>query len=185
MTSEEGLLSRAQQFDLKALAEIYDTFRPSIYGYALRLLGNADLAEECVAETFNRFLLALRTGRGPKEHLRAYLYRIAHNWITDQYRRVPTILPLESTTETDPASPLHQILIEHMEQEQVRRALASLTPDQRQVVVLKFLEEWTHEEIAVALGKPVGAVKSLQHRAIASLQRLLITEEEKNESAQR
>lgn len=178
MTPEEALLNRAQQFDLNALAEIYDTFRPSIYGYALRLLGNADLAEECVAETFDRFLLALRNKKGPKEHLRAYLYRIAHNWVTDQYRRVPIILPIESTTETDPASLPHQILIEQMEQEQVRSALANLTPDQRQVVVLRFLEEWTHEEIAEALGKPLGAVKALQHRAIASLQRLLIAEEE-------
>ena len=60
-----------------------------------------------------------------------------------------------------------------MELQQVRSALALLTPDQRQVIMLKYLEEWENEDIARALNKPVGAVKSLQHRAIESLRRLL------------
>lgn len=179
MTSEDALLSRAQQFEPKALAEIYDGYSPGIYRYALRLLGNTDLAEECVAETFSRFLLTLRDGKGPKQHLQAYLYRIAHNWVTDQYRRVPPTLPLEADSQADDASSPHQILVQHAEQERVRRALSRLTPEQRQVVALKFLEGWTNEEVALAIGKPVGAIKSLQHRAIASLRRMLISEEER------
>lgn len=178
MTPEEGLPTRAPQYDGKALAEIYDSYSPGLYRYALRLLANADLAEECVAETFNRFLLALRERKGPRQHLRAYLYRIAHNWVTDQYRRVPQTLSLESVLVEDGGPSPHQVFTERSEQEQVRQALASLTPDQRQVVVLRFLEEWTNEEIALSLGKPIGAVKSLQHRALAALQRRLISDEE-------
>ncbi len=55
-----------------------------------------------------------------------------------------------------------------------------LTPEQRQVISLKYLEDWTNEEIARSLNKPVGAVKSLQHRALGSLRRLLLKEEEKD-----
>lgn len=179
MTSEEALLRRAQQFELQALAEIYDHYSPGIYRYTLRLLGNPDLAEECVAETFSRFLLTLRDGKGPKQHLQAYLYRIAHNWVTDQYRRVPPTLPLESSLLGEDAPTPVQMLVQHSEQERVRSALSRLTPEQRQVVALKFLEEWTNEEIALALGKPIGAVKSLQHRALAALQRILISEEDR------
>ena len=62
---------------------------------------------------------------------------------------------------------------ERVEQGNVRRALAMLTPEQRQVIVLKFLEEWENEEIAQVLGKPVGAIKALQHRALNTLRRLL------------
>ena len=51
--------------------------------------------------------------------------------------------------------------------------------EQRQVIVLKYLEDWTNEEIALALDKPVGAVKSLQHRALAALQRILIKEDDR------
>jgi RNA polymerase sigma-70 factor (ECF subfamily) len=65
------------------------------------------------------------------------------------------------------------MVADEMELQQVRSALALLTPDQRQVITLKYLEEWENEDIARALNKPVGAVKSLQHRAIESLRRLL------------
>jgi DNA-directed RNA polymerase specialized sigma24 family protein len=51
----------------------------------MRLLGHASLAEDCVAETFARFLKALQKRQGPRDHLQAYLYRIAHNWIVDLY----------------------------------------------------------------------------------------------------
>ncbi len=63
-----------------------------------------------------------------------------------------------------------------MRQSRVRAALLKLTEDQQQVVSLKFLEGWENEEIARALHKPVGAVKSLQHRALAQLQKFLLDE---------
>lgn len=64
------------------------------------------------------------------------------------------------------------------EREAVRAALIQLTPDQRQVIVLKFLEEWSNQEVAEALDKPVGAIKALQHRAINTLRRFLVEPEE-------
>ncbi len=179
MASENELLRRAHQFDQQALGQIYDTYSPGLYRYAMRLLGEVDLAEECVAETFSRFLMALRNGGGPTNHLQAYLYRVAHNWITDRWRRQPLpTLPLEedlrADTETDPA----QAVAQQMEQERTRAALARLTPEQRQVVILKFLEGWENQEIARALGKPIGAIKALQHRAIESLRRMLVKAEQ-------
>ncbi len=177
MAFEQELLQRTHKFEAQALAAVYDLYSPGLYGYALRLLGRPDLAEECVAETFNRFLQALREGKGPKQYLKAYLYRVAHNWVTDQYRGVPTILSLESEQWADPLPMPYESLVRNMEAECIRQALARLTPDQRQVIVLKYLEDWTNEEIALVLDKPVGAIKSLQHRALAALQRFLIAEE--------
>ena len=87
--NQEKLLRQAKELDQVALAEIYDTYSTSLYGYALRLLGDPALAEDCVAETFSRFLKALHAGKGPQKQLKAYLYRIAHNWIADVYRRSP------------------------------------------------------------------------------------------------
>ena len=89
MTSDQALLQRARHFDQQALGEIYDTYSPRLYRYAMRLLGEVELSEDCVAETFSRFLHALHGGGGPTDYLQAYLYRVAHNWITDQYRRQP------------------------------------------------------------------------------------------------
>ncbi len=171
MGQQMGLLELARDFDLAALGEIYDSYSPGLVRYATRLLGETDLAEECVAETFSRFLKALHNGGGPRDCLQAYLYQVAHHWITDYYRRQPP--PTFSLNEslpsdmTDPA----QAAAYNIDGQQVRAALLRLTPEQREVVVLKYLEGWENEEVARLLGKPVGAVKSLQHRALDALRR--------------
>ena len=178
MTTESDLLQRAREFDSYALAEIYDTYSPALYRYAMRLLGDVDLAEECVSETFTRFLHALKNRRGPKEHLQAYLYRVAHNWITDQYRKkTPPAESIEETLHLPSDENTEEAALQNLRGAQVRQALQRLTPDQRQVIVLKYLEHWQNAEIADALGKPIGAVKSLQHRALAALKRILLEEE--------
>ncbi len=183
--NESNLLQQAKRFDVQALAEVYDTFSPGLYAYALRLLGDPCLAEDCVAETFSRFLQAIKAGGGPQDYLKAYLYRIAHNWVTDQYRRQPPP-PLE-LDENLHSGIEHQPEVKaarNLQQEQVRAALFRLTPEQRQVVMLKFIEGWENEVVAAALNKPVGAVKSLQHRALDALRKMLVIfEENEYESA--
>src|SRR5208283_498216 len=89
MLSESELIERARSFDQTALAEIYDRYSPGIYRYALHLLGDPQQAEDCTADTFTRYLQAVRGEGGPQSHLQAYLYRIAHNEIMDIYRRQP------------------------------------------------------------------------------------------------
>ena len=179
---DKDLLRRARLLEEQALAEIYDRWSSGLYRYSMRLLGDVDLAEECVSETFSRFLQILRDGGGPCDFLQAYLYRTAHNWITDHYRRNPAILvPLETNLTAEESTGTVQIVDQNLERQQLRAALNCLTPDQRQVIILKFLEGWTNEAIALAVKKPVGSVKSLQHRALESLRRTLSSQETKNE----
>jgi RNA polymerase sigma-70 factor (ECF subfamily) len=159
------------------LIEIYEHFSPRLYRYAFRLLGQPDMAEECVAETFSRFLLILKKGGGPKDNLSAYLYRMAHNWITDYYRKQPPVDPLEFESIGDSVENLAAIVTKKMERERVRSALLQLTPEQRQVIVLRFFEDWPHEEIASLIGKTTEATRALQHRALIGLQKLLIEPE--------
>jgi RNA polymerase sigma-70 factor, ECF subfamily len=175
---DDVLLNRARQFDLNALEEIYDSYSSGLYRYAMRLLGEKDLAEECVAETFSRLLLAFKGGGGPDAHLQAYLYRIAHNWITDRYRRQPPpALNLdEEVLDHSPNS--HESNSDPILRHQIRTALIRLTPDQRQVILLKYIEGHNNDEIAQALQKPVSSVKSLQHRALCALRKSLLPIEE-------
>lgn len=172
--SEAALLEGARRFDLDVMAEIYDRYNAGLFQYAIRLLGDACLAEDCVSETFMRFLKAFQIGRGPQSYLQAYLYRVAHNWICDFYRRQPPpplVLDenLPGTASHRPESRVEQRLL----REELRVALARLTPDQRQVIMLRFIEGWENEAVAAALQKPVGAVKALQHRALAALRRIM------------
>lgn len=173
--SEKALIKGALRFDQATLAKIYDLYSPELYRYAVRFLGDPCLAEDCVADTFSRFLKALSTGRGPKDHLRAYLYRIAHNLIVDYYRRAPDMVELKETHSGTDNTPEQEADL-RIRQTQMRKAIQQLTPDQQQVIAFKYFQDWKNEEIAQALDKPVGAVKSLQHRALASLQRILSKE---------
>jgi RNA polymerase sigma-70 factor (ECF subfamily) len=180
-SSEQDLLSGARSFDLDDLGAIYDRYSPGLFRYALNLLGNENMAEDCVSETFTRFLRVLRNHQGPEDHLQAYLYRIAHNWITDSYRRSPPT-PYE-LTESKAADERFQPENEcdvNMQKQKVRLALRALTPDQRLVIVLRFVEGWESSEVAATLGKPLGAVKALQHRALESLKGMLLPEEKES-----
>ncbi|PKO14462.1 MAG: hypothetical protein CVU39_14505 [Chloroflexi bacterium HGW-Chloroflexi-10] len=173
--TQEDLLTGAKVFDLSILANIYKLYSPGLYRYAMRLLGDECLAEDCVAETFSRFLKTLRAGQGPNNHLQAYLYRIAHNWITDSYRRQPpTPIELDESLKAADQFLPENLADDHLEQTQVRTALRSLTPDQRQVITLRFIEGWGHEEVAAAINKDAGAVRAIQFRALNTLRRLLL-----------
>lgn len=172
--SDEALLNLARRFDQAALAEVYDRYNNGIYYYALRLLSDPALAEDCAAETFSHFLRALSAGGGPTDNLKAYLYRSAHNWITDYYRRTPPLpLDIESELIEPDSDPVRQAE-QNIDQKRVHAALRLLTPEQRQVIALRYVEGWELTEIAASLQKPVGAIKALQHRAVAALQKLLL-----------
>jgi RNA polymerase sigma-70 factor, ECF subfamily len=177
---EQRLLAGATQFDQECLAEIYSRYNQALYRYAMRLLGNESTAEECVADTFSRFLKALHANQGPREYLQAYLFRIAHNWITDYYRRQSPEIELNEMTRDPRNASVEQKVDVHLEQEKVRNALRTLTPDQRQVVMLRFLEGFEIDAVAAAIQKPISAVKALQFRAIHSLRRLLLAEDKRN-----
>ncbi|NQS91116.1 MAG: sigma-70 family RNA polymerase sigma factor [Chloroflexi bacterium] len=177
------LLEQARVFDQKALGYIYDQYSDALFAYAYKHVGRTQVAEDLVAETFKRFLTALERGGGPTDHLQAYLYRITHNLITDLYRNEPPpILDLdEDQLQGEEPGPT-DVIASKQDAERIRRALKLITPEQRQVIVLKFLEGWSSPEIAHSLEKSLGSVKSLQHRGLAALQRILLESDKTTDS---
>lgn len=177
-TDTAHLLQRARSYDQTGLAEIYDQFSPAIYAYAVRLTGEQDLAEECVAEVFSRLLRALKAGQGPTDHLQAYLYRIAHNWLTDLFRRQAPPMEIHEdfpAIEADQPEPSTQM---RLQQQAVRSALRRLTPEQCQVIMLRFYQQCSIEDTAAVMQKEQTAVKALQHRALQALKKILKIEDE-------
>lgn len=169
------LLKKARSYDQKALAKIYDLYSEALFAYAYKHVGKSQVAEDLVAETFSRFLKALERGGGPKEHLKAYLYRITHNLITDLYRREPPpSLELEEELLSAEGADPTTLVAELEDADRVRRALHLITPGQRQVITLRFLEGWSCLEIAQTMEKSLGSIKALQHRGLAALQRILL-----------
>ena len=168
--SEGELLERARQLDRVALAAIYAQYRPALQRYCARILGEPLLAEECVAETFSRFLAALHNGGGPRDHLQAYLYRVAKNLITDHFASTRPD-SLEEDVNCDPSDLPDDQVHDRMEQDEVRLALATLPDDQRRVVTLRIIEGWKERDVAEAMGTTPAAVRSLAARALVTLER--------------
>lgn len=158
-----------------ALGEIYDAFYAPLYRYLYHHLRHKESAEDFTAEVFERFLESIKKGRGPDRHLRAWLYRVAHNLVVDEARRYARRKhePLEEGIADDEQNTALQAQ-RAIQYEQARAALDRLTPQQRAVIVLKFFEGLKPAEIAQVLETSVGAVRSLQHRALASMRRQLI-----------
>jgi RNA polymerase sigma-70 factor (ECF subfamily) len=174
-TLDTQLLERARGFDAEALGEIYDRYSGPIYGYLYRYLGDAAQAEDLTSEVFLKLLGVLNTPRAPRDQLQAWLYRVAHNLAIDWYRQQSrhSAWTLEDRLISEEASPAEELERRQL-QRQLRAAIRQLTPEQQQVILLRFGEGSRIAEVSQVLGKSEGSVKILQHRAIARLRKLLV-----------
>jgi RNA polymerase sigma-70 factor (ECF subfamily) len=171
---DKQLLTRAREQDAAALAEIYDRHSGSIYGYLYRFLGDPHHAEDLTSEVFCRLLQVLHTPRAPRDELRGWLYRVAHNLAMDWFRSQPNraTVDLDEQIAEDRDS-LSAALEKRQMQQQLRTALRRLTEDQQRVILLRFGEGFSIAEVGQLMGKREGAIKILQHRAVVRLRKLL------------
>jgi RNA polymerase sigma-70 factor (ECF subfamily) len=174
VTSEHTLLERARAYDADALGELYDQYAPLIYAYLYRRVRDAQLAEDLTGEVFVRVLQAIQSEQFWHTSFRGWLYRIAHNLLVDHYRKQPPapMLALDEqlvAAQGDPDS----ALAEKLSHQDLLAAISQLTLNQQQVLVLRFGEQLAAREVAEIMGKSVGAVEVLQHRALTALRRLL------------
>lgn len=182
MENEIQLLHRARKFDEQALAAIFDTYYRPLYRYLYHHVGHVQTAEDLAAKVFQRFLEALHNGQAPDSHLSAWLFKVAHHLAIDEARRFVhrDYAPLDENIPT-----LEINMEEHFhiayETQRVQFALKNLTPQQKSVIILHFLEGLDNAEIARVLHSTIGAVKALQHRALAALRRQLIPQIEQIE----
>jgi RNA polymerase sigma-70 factor, ECF subfamily len=172
-TPDQRDLERARTYDAETLAEIYDRYSGSIYGYLYRVTGDAAHAEDLAGEVFLRLLEALPTRRAPRDNLEGWLYRVAHNLAMDLFRRQKKgpAVPLAEELVAQEGQPSD--LVEEMQaKQQLRARIQYLSSDQQRVILLRFAEELPLMEVARLMGKSEGAVKTLQHRALSRLRKL-------------
>jgi RNA polymerase sigma-70 factor (ECF subfamily) len=174
MPDEAQLLRQARQFDEGALSWIYQNYHDAIYRYLYHHLGEPQTAQDLASEVFGRFLQSLRDGAGPTQQLAAWLYRVAHNLVVDELRcrKHRDHESLEgipgNSLGADSENP-EDLTGNALATQRLRQALYALTEEQREVIVLKYLQGLDNEEVAAITGKTVGAVKALQHRGLGAL----------------
>jgi RNA polymerase sigma-70 factor, ECF subfamily len=148
-------------------AGVYLRYAPAVRGY-LRAQGVRD-ADDVLSEVFLQVARSLPRFRGDDDHLRAWVFTIARNRIVDGHRRRSTRPLVADSPVPERAAPAADQPVDP----ELIAALAQLTPDQREVVVLRFVADLPLEEVASLTGRTAGAVKSMQHRALAQLARTL------------
>ena len=173
-SDEAKLVGRAQKGDRAAMAEIYDRHHSTIYRYIFYRVGDAPTAEDLTATVFVRVVENIDGYQYRGRPLLSWLYTIARNVVVDFHRRGAgqTTLPLDESLTTG-ATDVEQAAERALTQRSLAAALSHLTEDQRQVILLKFVEGMSNEEVSRVMGKTVGGIKSLQHRALAALARVL------------
>jgi RNA polymerase sigma-70 factor (ECF subfamily) len=171
---EWDLVQRAQQMDASALTWLYQVYHPKVYNYAHLQLGETHLAEDVASDVMVKLLESLKGFRFRGVPFAAWVFRIARNHIIDVKRRRRRRGEVRfqdniAASPHDNATRAEWVLDRH----QLQVALRRLTEEQRQVIVLKFMEGFDNATAAKVLGRSEGAIKSLQHRALASLRRIL------------
>jgi len=172
--AEWELVRRAQQYDEDAIQAIYTTYYPKIYNYAFMQMGDVQAAEDLASDVMLKMIEAINTYKFQGLPFGAWVFRIARNRLIDLHRRRKRRgeVDLSETMSSALANP--QVLAERaLERGQIQVALKHLTPEQRQVIVLKFIEGFDNRSVGKILGRSEGAIKSLQHRALAALRRIL------------
>src|SRR5437763_8688151 len=167
------LVERGQQGDRDALEELYLIHFDRIYSYLHMSVGNRHDAEDLTTQTFLKMLESIGKFRFRAAPFSAWLFRIAHNLAMDHFRAARRWQPEEEVPEPIGSEELsaEDEAMHSIGRQSMLELIDELSPEQRQVLTLKFVFNFGNGEVATILGKTEGAVKSLQHRALVSLQK--------------
>jgi RNA polymerase sigma-70 factor (ECF subfamily) len=175
-----ALVDRAQQGDRDALEELYLIHFDRIYGYLHVSVGNRHDAEDLTTQTFVKMLESIGRFRWQAAPFSAWLFRIAHNLAMDHFRAGRRWQPTDEVPEPEPdeSTSAEADALQAIGRRSLLELIEDLSPEQQQVLTLKFVFNFANAEAATILGKTEGAVKSLQHRALVSLQKQIAKRDE-------
>jgi RNA polymerase sigma-70 factor (ECF subfamily) len=175
MENDTELLKAARAKDKQALEKIFEVYSSALNKYALRWGCDAVSADQIVGDVFVKLLEQLELGKGPETNLRSYLYQMTYHQIIDQGRASHKSAPLEAAEgiRQEEDSPTLRLENQMMFDLILKAIEDKLTDDQRQVILLRFMEEFSLEETAAIMGKKVNHVKVIQNRAIARLRKAM------------
>jgi RNA polymerase sigma-70 factor (ECF subfamily) len=178
--TQDSLLERAQKNDHEALAALHDQLYPVVYRYVHFRVDDDKACEDITSEVFLRFLTALRQSNRPVEDARAWMLGTASNLVHDYYRlKYRRAVESIDKHETLVAPQMTEAVVDRkLVSEELRQMIQHLTPDQQNVLALRFSQELSLELTAQIIGKSVNAVKVLQFRALATLRRLMVRKPE-------
>lgn len=168
--NERELITRAQQQDRHAIGSLYEHYAQAIFHYISYRVETKTLAEDLTAEVFLRMIRRLPTYTYTGAPFGAWLYRIASNLIADHYRSKKEVLAeIPEDYQSDAVDPFDELSMRE-DQLRLKQAILSLSEEYQNVIILRFIKELSHTEVADIMDRSEGAVRVLQHRAIKALE---------------
>lgn len=171
----EHLVTQAINGDTEAFGELYTHHVTKIYRYVYYNVHNKERAEDITQEVFLKAWKAIGSCKGKEKTFSSWLYRIAHNLIIDKLRKSQKQISHEAELPEDIGDTSDRMEIS-LEQRDLLKVIDVLSPNQRQVIVMKFIEDMDNREIAETMGKSTGAIRILQMRALETLRKTLGSE---------
>jgi len=170
--SDDEALNRAIQGDPDAFSVLYERYVKRIYNYIFYRTGSPPDAEDLTERVFHRAFGHIQSYTNRGVPFSAWLYRIAHNlvanWHRDNSRRRE--VPLEDrTTLGVHRTPPEIELVQNQEKEVLLQVIRHLPEERQQLLILKFVEHLSNQEVAVIMNRSEGAIKSLYHRTLLAL----------------
>jgi RNA polymerase sigma-70 factor (ECF subfamily) len=171
---DEEVLEKARQLDEYALGTLITECYPFIFRYLYYRSVTREDAEDLTSEVFVRVVNSIKSQKG---YFPAWLIRIAKNLLTDYYRKRGKSRETCLEEIQEPFSDSDENRKDTLQADDIRRMLDRLTDDQKEVIVLKFIEGNSNEEIAKIMSKSIGAIKTLQFRGLLALRVFLKKED--------
>jgi RNA polymerase sigma-70 factor (ECF subfamily) len=171
--SGDALIAEAAKTDPQAFGELYERYYARVYRYTYHRLGNVAEAEDVTAQVFMKVLEALPSYQSTRSTFAPWLFRIARNAVIDHYRRQRKQSPLD---ELEQRSGDHDPVHEALSAERCRELdalIRDLSPEQRDVVLLRYAADLSFPEIAALLKKSEPAVRMLLHRGLRKLKTVI------------
>jgi RNA polymerase sigma-70 factor, ECF subfamily len=178
LPNEQQLVTQAQQGSKEAVSALYEFYAQPIFRYISYRVESDMIAEDLAADVFLRMVQKLRQYRYTGAPFGAWLFRIAATRIADYYRqrnrsKAEAIQETHPSDDTDPFGKIEK----REERDHLRQALRSLPEDYQTLLILRFMQQLPHQEVAAVLNKSEASIRVMQHRALKALAKALGNDE--------
>lgn len=173
LDGEKNIIERAIKGEAEAFGLLYDKYQPQIYRFIYLKVSHREEAEDLTHQVFLKSWEKIDEYKSKEFPFSAWLYKIARNLIIDYYRLKKNNISIDEIIESKIDDPVASTIEKKLDAEKIKKAISRLNPKYQDVIILRFIEEFSLKETALILNKTEISIKMLQHRAIKNLKKIL------------
>lgn len=171
---EKILINQIKKGDEQAFAQFYNTYQPKLYRFIYFKVSDQERAQELTDEVFMKVFYYLKDNQSDEvDNFQAFIFKTARNLVIDFYRTRKNDVSLEAIPEIAFPEDASKKIDEKLDMEKLVQALNHLPQNYKEIIVLRFIDELSFEEISQSTGKSLGNCRMLAHRGIKKLKEII------------